>query len=173
MKKEGGAQLELFTQSEDSGSLKTYSANKPFLAHIWIYEKTILIIIGLVVTGIISYSLGVERGKGLSILKNNVQVDIQPTAQKPLENVIKEEPVRKETLPLLKQGLIIQLASYKSKASAQKEAEFLKKKGLSPLIVSKGGYQVLCVGNFPNREAAKSILSELKKRYKDCYIRRL
>ena len=173
MKKESNTQLELFSQSEDSPTLKTYSANNPFLANIWNYEKTILIIIGIVITSIVSYSLGVERGKRLSMLKNNFQVDVPPIIQQPTERAIKEEPIKKEGSPLEKQGFIIQLASYKSKSFAQKELELLKKKGFSPLILSKGSYLVLCLGNFPNKEAAKSLLLELKKRYRDCYIRRL
>ena len=46
-------------------------------------------------------------------------------------------------------GYTIQLASYKSKSFAQKEAELLKKKGFVPLVIPKGSYTILCVGKFP------------------------
>jgi hypothetical protein len=65
------------------------------------------------------------------------------------------------------------VASYQSKTHAQKEAEALRKKGVTPLVLSKGDYIIVCVGNFSNRDAAKSLLLDLRKRYQDCYIRRL
>ncbi|MFH1127974.1 MAG: SPOR domain-containing protein, partial [Candidatus Omnitrophota bacterium] len=67
----------------------------------------------------------------------------------------------------------IQVASYQTKKGAQKEAEIIKKKGLSVSVLSKGAYSILCVGNFKDKQKAKLVLVELKKRYRDCFIRRL
>lgn len=184
MQSQDNIQLELFSQTKDFSDSKSRKASSSFLAFIRNYEKTILVIISLVVTTIVSFSLGVEKGKRLSMLKNT-RLDtafrirpsdntFSPKKQSPAPAIIikKEEDI-KEANPPEKQGYIIQLASYKTKIHTQKEVELLKKRGLSPLVLSKGNYTVLCVGNLPNKETAQSLLSELKKRYRDCYIRRL
>jgi len=170
MESQNNSQLELFSQTKNLSDLKARKAGNPFLAYIWNYEKTILTIIGLVTMSIISFSLGVEKGKRLSMAKFNSRLDIALTAPASIPKVTeKVEEKVEEKAP----GYTIQLASYKTKTHAQKETELLKKKGLSPLVLSKGSYAVLCVGNFSNRETAQSLLSELRKRYRDCYIRRL
>jgi hypothetical protein len=160
--KEDNLQLELFTQSKDTSDSRSRTFSKSFLAYIWNYEKTILIIIAVVITGIVSFSLGVEKGKRLAMLENS-----------PAGFVEQREEVIKQPVPIEKENYVIQLASYKIKTHAQKEVELLKKRGLSPLVLSKGSYIVLCVGNISNKETARSLLSELKKRYRDCYITRL
>jgi hypothetical protein len=165
-------QLELFSSLGDSDNSRNQSHKSSFLANIWHYEKIILVIIGTVIIGIVSFSLGVEKGKNIVFIP----------AKKPIsDTVIKENSdtkdkdamdLKKQDIPR-KQDYIIQLASYKTRSFAQKEAEALKKKGFLPILFSKKGYTVLCIGNFANKEKAQSLLSELKKRYKDCYIRRL
>ncbi|MFA5145200.1 MAG: SPOR domain-containing protein [Candidatus Omnitrophota bacterium] len=188
MENQDGFQLELFGQKEGLGDPESRKASNSFLARIWNYEKAILLIIALITTSIISFSLGVEKGKRLA-MSSNSRLDLALTAipqpqpsntlsQKitvPLPAAIavkKEEGVKQPAL-FEKQGYVIQLASYKTITHAQKEAELLKKKGFSALVLPKGSYTVLYVGNFSNRETAQSMLSELKKRYNDCYIRRL
>jgi hypothetical protein len=162
MEKQNNSQFELFSESGVSHRISGHKADRRFLAYIRYYEKTLLVIIGIVVTGIISFSLGVERGKGLSM-----------SSSIPIEQVqqikAREETVKEPETPG-KEDYIIQLASYKTRTHAEKEAELLRKKGLSPLILNKGSYTVLYVGNFPSRKTAQSLLSELKKRYNDCYI---
>lgn len=165
MEKQNNSQLELFSGSGVSARINGHKADRKFLAYIHYYEKTILIIIGIVVTCIISFSLGVERGKNLSI-SSSLPIE-QGQQIKSREETVKE-PETPE-----KEDYIIQLASYKTRTYAEREAELLRKKGLAPLILNKGSYAVLYVGNFPSRKTAQSLLSELKKRYNDCYIRRL
>jgi hypothetical protein len=168
MEKEHPSQLELFSKSRvDSDTL----AHRPksFFGGIRNYEKTILVSIGFVITGIISFSLGVEKGKRISLLKTNTSLDIalkvlpkpQPSAER--QDII-QQPI---------QGYTVQVATYQTQSSAQKEVETLKKKGFSPLVLSKSGYAVVCVGSFPDRQKAAASLAELKKRYRDCFLRKL
>jgi hypothetical protein len=108
------------------------------------------------------------------------------------ETIAVPEPVNQQTtaatvialppLPQIKQNssvslaagsYTIQLASFKTKENAQKAARSLKKRGLSPVILSKGSYTILCVGNFNNKTAAQSKVTEFKKNYQSCYVRRL
>lgn len=67
----------------------------------------------------------------------------------------------------------VQVASFKKDEYAQKEALMLKKKGYDIIVVPKGSYSIVCVGKFSRKEQASVTLSQLKKTYKDCVLRRL
>lgn len=173
MKKKGFPQLELFSEIKDYTEAKVPGAANSFFNRIRNYEKVILVLIGLTISVIASYSLGIEKGKRLVSAKKETdaipKIQIQQPAPKQQENA--KEPVSKDTL----KNYIIQVATYRAKISAEKEATVLKKRGFLPLVLSKGIYTVVCVGNFSNKERAKSVLSEIKKdkRYQDSFIRRL
>lgn len=176
-------QLELFSQAKGNNQPNAH-ISRAFMSYIKKYEKAILIIIGFVITGIASFSLGVEKGKSYTTPKTDSQLDIAAAKVKPElslpvstpKQVIKEEqyqPVRKEELKEYIQNYTIQVASFLNRVNAQKEADILKRKGLSPQVLSKGRFCIVCVGNFSKREEAESLLSKLKKQYQDCRIRRL
>lgn len=175
---EKASQLELFSQGKDS--LGPKAAARPFWSCIRGYEKAITAIICAIVIAVVSYSLGVERGRRLEFLKANSRLDmaarvtIQPQVQQPAPVIEKQSVITDEPGGQLSaNNYTIQVASYRTRAIAQKEAGFLRKKGLSCVLLSKGGYVILCVGNFPNKEKARIYLAQLRKTYKDCFIRRL
>ena len=187
------SQLELFSQVGGRGAVRR-TPQKPFLTYIRGYEKTMLVIIGIAVASLISFSLGVEKGKR-AVLSQRQQAQLfdqaklnvvtnPPEQAKPVpvsvpvivqqQEIVKSEPVVPVAQKIQVQGnYTIQVASYKTKESAQKEAATLKKKGLPALVLPKGNYVILCVGNFTNKEKAQAMIAELSKRYKGCYLRRL
>ena len=65
----------------------------------------------------------------------------------------------------------IQVASFKQKDRAQREADDLKKIGHDAFIAKKKAYYIVCVGKFEESQEAKTVLKGLKKKYSDCYIR--
>ncbi len=169
-------QLELFSQGKIDFEKKP--SGRHFLSYIRGYEKVIIIIICSIVIGVISYSLGVEKGKRIELLKVNSRLDMAAVvnttpAPAPQRINVNIQDSNDTTTEDDSDSYTIQVASYQSRVAAQKEAERLKKKGLSVLILPKGKYTILCVGKFPNKEKAKSSLVELRKKYKDCQIRRL
>ena len=180
MDKEYNHQLELFSQTKAYNQAGA-GVSKAFISYISKYEKTILIIIGFVITGIASFSLGVEKGKSFTMLKTDSRLDIavkpKPTLPVPVPKQINKnqqyQPVKKEELKEYIQNYTIQVASFLNRLNARKEADILKRKGLSPLVLSKGKFSIVCVGNFSKREEAESLLSKLRKQYQDCRIRRL
>lgn len=175
MEKEDYSQLELFSQA------KNYTQGRPlnnlFFGYFWKHEKIIIMIIGGLFVSIISFSLGVEKGKKLAMLTTNNQmtaaVKIKQAATPPAAEQQKQEAGEKPQPKDLELNYTIQLASYQTKTAARKEAQALEKKGFSPLVLAKGKYTVLCVGRFANENKARIMLTELKKRYKDCLLRRL
>lgn len=175
---QNNSQLELFSDIKDDSN--SYgAANKPFLTRIRGYEKLILIIFGFTLTGIISFSLGVEKGKKNIVTKINSRLDVAQKKAKPSpnQNVKVTSTIKlsqQYKAPAIKTAYYtIQLASYENGTHAQKEAETLKKKGFLPAVLPKGRHMIICVGNFANQQTAQPLLANLRKRYKDCFIRRL
>jgi hypothetical protein len=174
MSQSGGDQLELFSDpQEDPKRAVNRTQRNSFIAKIWGYEKVILFIILFFVTAVVSYSLGVEKGR-----RSPVSI-IQPAAVIAEERLVVEAPRKIEPLAPApassNQGgnYTIQVASFKGSSYAKKEAELLNKRGFKAFVLNKGKYTILCVGRFPDKERAQPLLSELRKKYKSCYIRRL
>lgn len=144
--KQDYAQGELFNQSLDGAQYKPHIPKSPFFMRIREYEKTMLIVMGLVLASIVSFSLGVEKGRNLSLASGS-----------------RGDPT----------GYTIQVAAFKNRELAAREAQSLSKRGLTPLAFAKGNYIILCVGKFSNQESAQSLLIQLQRIYADCRIRRL
>ncbi len=66
----------------------------------------------------------------------------------------------------------IQVASYKTRDSAEKELTRLKNKGYSSNILKKGNYFILCVGSYAKKELANQALSYWERQYKGCVVRK-
>lgn len=170
-------QLELFSQSKDPRPQER--RNNPFFAFVWTYEKTILLVIALVAVGVVSFSLGVEKGKRMALLRSDSRFDTasnKPRSQPAAAPAVpKAAPASGQTVVPgeLSGSYTIQLASFNTRSYAQKEMDKLKRKGYSALIMHKGKFIVLCVGSFPSKENAQILLAELRKSYKTCYVRRL
>ena len=144
--KQDYSQSELFTQELDSGQYKPRIPNNPFFMRIRGYEKAMLLVMGLVLISIISFSLGVEKGKQIAFISNS-----------------KSEPA----------SYTIQVAAFKNRGLALRQAQLLAIKGLAPLAFAKGNSIILCVGKFSNQESAQPLLIQLQKTYAGCRIRRL
>lgn len=67
----------------------------------------------------------------------------------------------------------IQVASFKQLNRAELEASDLKKLNYDAFTAKKGTYYIVCVGRFAERQQANELLKPLRKRYSDCYVRRL
>lgn len=179
MKTENNPQLELF--SDIKGTLQPAPQKRlSFFSYMRDYEKKILTVIAFMIVAIAAFSLGVEKGKNttqdlpLVALKTQEALPeaVQKQASKP---VLKDNTSKLAQVNNLVQRYAIQVASYKTARYAKEEAEIFRAKGLTPLIITRGSYSVLYVGNFSDQETAKSTLAELKKqkRYAGSMIRRL
>jgi len=184
MEKDTYSQLDLFSASK--GSL--YAAghhDQGNRSRFKGYERSVLIICACIITGIIAFSLGVEKGRrNAKVVTPVLKPAPEPAAKKPaIKSATKAEPVatiilKDETAAYkeFKQSLqkyTIQVASFTAKTYAQQAQAALQKKCPSAIIKPSGKYIALCVGNFDNKETARSTLAQLKKQYSSCYIRRL
>jgi len=67
----------------------------------------------------------------------------------------------------------IQVATYIKEEIATKEIAKLQEQGYPVSSDKKGKYIIIFVGEFNSTKEAQQTLSSLKKRYKDCFVRRL
>jgi hypothetical protein len=171
MEKKKHAQLELFSGAHSlSETLPQNKQRGSFFSYARGYEKVILILMGFAVTAVISFCLGVEKGKNIAKAIFNSRFEIAQSKTRPLAST---ELLKQSFSQFSSGNYTIQIASYQNWEQAQGAVGVLKKKTLSPLLFSKGKYTIVCVGNFSNKEKALLWLAELKKYYKDCFIRRL
>ncbi len=159
------------------------------------------LIVGLIIVSmavLLSFSLGVEKGKRIVFknpsptasplptaaivpVKNNQPVlksmpsEAKQEIQKPvIQKTIDSEAMKDVALKdIIEASYTIQVASFKNKDMAQQEATLLKKKGYQIFVLPKGNYSIVCVGKFLKKEQAHGILWQLKKQYKDCLVRRM
>jgi len=154
------------------------------------YEALIIVLIGLVLTISIIFSLGVERGRNLEFVKVSskgegmvaetkaeesrtqpaekpVEVQKQPEVKPQEEQVEKAIPAPSEEEPFT-----IQVASFRTRALAEKELSRLENIGYSSDVFKKGKFFIVCVGNYSKKELAQQTLSDLRRVYADCYIRK-
>lgn len=194
-------QFELFpTQSDPNGDAlrpRYFSTHFTFSL-----ENMVVMGILMLMTLLFLYSIGLEKGKRIvEILPNPEQpvpaekeLTDRETATSSAElqqNKRTESPVEashpnvKEipaVLPPLKSPqsnelvYTIQVASFRSQKYAQLEVDRLKDQGYDRkviMVVPKGEYSIVCVGQFSRKEQANTYISRLRGKYKDCLVRRL
>jgi len=189
--KERLLQKELFGEFEEPRKKKPSHGILPknYMLFNISYEQIIFISIAVIMLMVLLFSLGVERGKRLAsgpvgeredLPSKRVEVSEMQKAPGPVEHIEAtpskdvaeaKEPV-KEKKVLGSKLYTIQVIAYRSKKSAQKELVRLGKKGFNPFIIIGGGYYQICVGEYNNQKEAEKGYRELKKTYKDSFIRK-
>lgn len=142
------------------------------------YENLILLTIGLIMTLIVCYSLGVEKGRHLAGLQDQEIIEAQEQIQATPKQMPPEPKKKKMRIKVAeKQKSItqdspyIQVASFRTTKFASKEMQQLKIKGYQPFTLTWGKYKVVCVGGYNNKDEANQALTQLKKLYADCILR--
>lgn len=164
-------------------------------------DTFVLLLVVVVLLFVLAFSLGVERGRKIashkiedafslettSLAEENIAVKQESSQAKIIEDskevVLIERPLAAaETAsnsiskPVVEQNskqYIIQVATYLKEDIALAEAKKLKTQGQEVSVSKKGNFSVLFSGGFENREEAQKAMQLLRKRYKDCFIRRL
>ncbi|MFH1504722.1 MAG: SPOR domain-containing protein [Candidatus Omnitrophota bacterium] len=147
-------------------------------------DKFILAGVLILIFLILSFSLGVEKGKKI-VFRSNIEqekkTEKEPIkensaviAEKQLESSEQGEQLKdKAEIKEDKLKYRVQVASFQKENSAREEAEKLREKGHQALIVKRGKYTVVYVGEFDTKKEAINKLNTLKERYKDCILRKL
>lgn len=148
------------------------------------YESILIVTIGLVMLLIVCYSLGVEQGKqiaGAKIEDSEIkeveiiaerQIIKEKEAEKKAEETAPKPPAKKIKVKVAAAPkYTIQVATFRTEDSAEKEKQRLKKKGYQPFVISRGRFSEICVGAYQKINEATPDLENLKKIYGDCYVR--
>lgn len=194
------SQFELFPGAAGSSNAEGKSEYQHRNLNITIENGIVFCIIGLMAM-VLVFSFGVERGKRLAktnemtekikdaqlkndaIMVRSFDVENGTKTKSALDQKGQSSRVdeKREVLPIsddikktLEENYTIQVASFKLKANAQKEATNLRGKiGKDIFVLPKGSYSIVCVGRFAERNEAKAYARELSNRYQDYLIRRL
>ncbi|MDD4910124.1 MAG: SPOR domain-containing protein [Candidatus Omnitrophica bacterium] len=189
-------QLELFSEGEHGPAPRGGACKRSFKISIKRHEKQIMLLICFIVCGVVFFSFGFERGRRLAgsggiagagntrmkaiAAPKAVQkgAEIQRPAEKSGGEVLlaKGGSARIQgSAPGASEYYTIQIASYTKQEHAKSAAQRFEKKGYKTIVMPKGKYVVLCIGNFPSKDKAQVSLKELKKekQYSDSFVRRL
>ncbi|NQT28055.1 MAG: SPOR domain-containing protein [Candidatus Omnitrophica bacterium] len=170
-----GKQLYLFSHRKDNEK----GGSRPKV----ILPLDTLILLGVIAILLftISFSIGVERGKGIGPGVKNAKENIVSPTQSPdtistrninIDKDANDNQQPKERVEEENESYHVQVASFKKEISALKEVKRLEEGGYPVRIMKKGDYVVIYVGGFKNEGEAQSNFKDLKKKYKDCIFRK-
>lgn len=137
------------------------------------YENLIFLTIGSVMILMVSYSLGVERGKSLTQVKIaavEVEAEEKETKEAPAE---KSPEVQKKKIKteVASGKYTIQVATLRRTNSVEQELKRLENRGYAPFVINRGKFSEICVGDYKDKDEAYIDLKRLKSLYVDCYMR--
>ncbi|OQX80913.1 MAG: hypothetical protein B6D56_03715 [Candidatus Omnitrophica bacterium 4484_70.1] len=138
-------------------------------------DKLIIISIVIFLLIVVSYSVGVVQGKKETLIgRTNVsEEEIKVVKPQIISQAEEKNSSPGDRSNEGKKVYTIQVATYLQKSIAYREKKKLEKQGFPVSISSKGRYLVIFVGNYSNEKEAQKVMSVLKKKYKDCFVRRL
>jgi len=157
-------------------------------------EKLIFILIGIIMSLVLVYALGVERGKSLKSVQASPlairipQVQAPEVAPKGTITVKMAQAPQGKTLQTAKplsgapkieipndiaKPYTIAAVTLSKREFAQNEMNRLKKEGLNAYVVESGSYFVVYVGEYPDKQNSQALkdLNRIKKVYPDAYIK--
>ena len=126
------------------------------------YEKAVFITVVLFMVLLVSFTLGVERGKRItSKSESKPKVFEAKKADSALPQDIKDTA-----------QYIIQLKTFTDEINARKEEAYLKSRGFNSFVLKQANIYKVCIGTFEKKEDAQNYLLKLKLRYKDSFVRK-
>ena len=140
-------------------------------------ENAVFAAIIAVMCVIVSFAMGVERGKRLAPLAVAARrIEEAPPAKEPeakKKAETKKEPEIKAPSRGTPAGIYaIQLISYKKKRLAEREQRKLSGKNIEAFIVPSGEWFQVCAGGYADMREAGRALEKFSKDYKGCFIRK-
>jgi len=138
-------------------------------------DKLIIISIAIFLLTVVSYSVGVVQGKKETLIgrANVSEEEIKVVKPQVISQAEEKNSSPGDRSSEGKKVYTIQVATYLQRSIAYREKKKLEKQGFPVNISSKGKYLVIFVGNYSNEKEARKVMNVLKKKYKDCFVRRL
>ena len=127
-------------------------------------HAVLLMIIGLIGSAVV-FAAGVERGKRL--------VRTERLLLSPHEPGLSRTPVATPKAVVSRPRFAIQVASYSQPKFAQQALQRLQQQGEQAFVVNKQDRMVVLIGPFSTKGQASARLTDLRRRYQDCFVRTL
>ena len=182
-------QFELFPAN--TASLEDVNKPRFLLANLTLSLESLVIlsILGIMI-GLFSFAVGVERGKYIAAQALDEKISAVWNLQKrPEERKTAVLPQAKgnggfittsaikpkvptKAAPLAGSRFTVQVATYKNKSFAQKQALDLKAKGGYSFLIKKGDLYLVCVGLYDSADKAAINLKKLQAKYRGSQLRR-
>ena len=138
-------------------------------------ENIVFTAIIVILFVIVSFALGVERGRKLTV-KHVASVKTESTfIEEKLLPEKKELPAEEKPVvnKVLDKRYTVQLVSFKEEKIAEKEKAKLLKMGIDAFIVRSGSWYQLCAGGYSNMKEAEKAKKQFTKDYKGCFIKKV
>jgi cell division protein FtsN len=142
-------------------------------------ERLIILSIAVIMFMVVTYALGVERGK--AAIRNSPVVTVaraivttQPAISiKPVAPVVPVRPVAPVAVKpaAVNKPYTIVAVTFSSKDYAAIEAGKLKKNGFDAWVYPNNSYFQVRIGAYDTKESAQPVLNKLKRVYRDAYIK--
>lgn len=160
------------------------------------YENLVLFFIIFIMLLVVSFSLGVEKGRGLIVgndkvrttghihkavakkapateEKNEIILSEKGGSNMP-EIVVSSEIIENKIIEASTKPYTIQVIAFKKEdRRVEIEIERLKKEGYEVFIMPSKEWAQVCVGRYANKKSSTEDLGILRKRYPTCYIRKI
>jgi hypothetical protein len=179
-----GYQQELFSEADNAKKVK----KRIFKKHLFdknnvrfslTYEQLGLFVILFIVLLSVVFTLGVERGKRIDFNVNlsNKAIDskeydhIKENILNEKKDIPDKEEQPKSVIP--EEYFTIQVVTYKKDSLVKSELEYLKKRGYTSFVIESGKFKHICVGKFEDKKEYREIFRRLRKRYKDCFVKKI
>lgn len=146
-----------------------YWRNVPrFLVLRLAYEDLLLTAIAAVMVVVVSFCLGVERGKRVVVALAAPSPAAAPAVSLPAPSAL--VPPAATTA---EHRYVVQVASFTARDQADAARARLSQYGVRASLVTKGKYQVLYAGGFSTYAQATAAADHLRAAYHDCFVRKL
>ena len=123
-------------------------------------EKIAFLFIGVILILVVSFCLGVDRGKRIINIAKPIMITVK-TKPAPVTNITTKTPLAS------RKGIIytVRIASYVNKKSAADETAKLRQLGFPAYVKTSGKYYIICVGDYMDRKQADAVLPALRNKY--------
>jgi len=149
-------------------------------------EKVCVVVIVFIFLMVASYVGGYNKGVKVSGLKKDRDVVLTAIKIEDAVKVAKNNNVVASPKPFEFENneigdkiedtclkFFLQVVTYKSMAYAESEKNKLKKMGFPSYVRKQGKYSIVFVGDYSEQNEASNVLRELKKTYRDAFMKEL
>ena len=134
-------------------------------------EKVVFISIGIILTLVVIFAIGVERGKSITLDAVIVPAKTTPAVYMPAPIAHTVPQIKPEPDDISVKPYTIIAMTFKEQETAAQAVNWLKKEGFPAYQKQDGQFFPICIGAYANKFTATETLLKVKRLCKDAYIK--